>query len=330
MANNSIAIRRKTVEVENPKYKFKSCEGCSFYECELIDGYMLYKKNNPTALSFSYAPSGVEIDCCMRRWNQINCGSSRVSDGIGDCFKISMMHDYKLDGYRIEVDEDNRIGDRALGKWKPTQPVFISAQMGAGKNYFIENVLLEHVRDLNHSNRIRKKVLLLSNRLALSLQIRDRLNQGDYYKEQDEEQEIHPWKPDADVMSYQSFLNNLDRLRVVQGNQDKKAPHYIYIICDEAHFFTSDAMFNPNTERILTGVITTFQNAIRVYMSATPYECVDYIMDRERDYTTIPDAYFPTLSFYHFKHDYSYLDIKYFSDIDGIKGVVEKSGSKIG
>ena len=54
-------------------------------------------------------------------------------------------------------------------KWTPTTPVFISAQTGAGKNTFIEKVLIEKMVPR------KTKVLILSNRIALGRQEKGRL-----------------------------------------------------------------------------------------------------------------------------------------------------------
>lgn len=77
------------------------------------------------------------------------------------------------------------------------------------------------------------------------------------------------------------------------------------MICDEAHFFTSDAMFNPYTQEILSFIVVLFKKAIRIYMTATPYECLQYICEHEE---------YPPV-FYHFQRDYSYLNVKAYSEI---------------
>ena len=69
--------------------------------------------------------------------NQIECGRKRVSEGIGD-------------HYKIETNYDGTIKENIEDRWEPIQPVFISAQTGQGKNFFIENTLIPYVRELNH------------------------------------------------------------------------------------------------------------------------------------------------------------------------------------
>ena len=123
------------------------------------------------------------------------------------------------------------------------------------------------------------------------------------------------------IISYQSILNRVDDLK---GKQERKTSRYIFVVCDEAHFFTSDAMFNPDTDKILTSIVSIFSDAIRIYMSATPYECMNYITEYEH-------KYFPQSQqgvFYHFKRDYSYLDVRYYSVYEKLKNIIVNSGDE--
>jgi len=63
-------------------------------------------------------------------WYNVECGTRNVTDGIGDHYKVNTIKDYKIDGYRVKREKDNRIGDKAVNRWEPSQPVFISAQTG--------------------------------------------------------------------------------------------------------------------------------------------------------------------------------------------------------
>ena len=211
------------------------------------------------------------------------------------------------------------------------QPVFISAQTGKGKNYFIENTLIPYVRELNYKEKTSYKILILSNRLALKQQIKNRIENGNNDlddKENGEEGKTYPYKEVADVMTYQSLLH-------YKRNLKKKPDKYIFVICDEAHFFTSDAMFNPHTYQILETIVQLFQKAVRVYMSATPYECLEYIIkceDEERERLNIKkhgwdqSKYkYGKMVFYHFERDYSYLDTKTYSSISELYDEIVES-----
>lgn len=131
-------------------------------------------------------------------------------------------------------------------------------------------------------------------------------------------------------MTYQGLLRLEKRLEKKQKDANSR---YIYVICDEAHFFTSDAMFNPHTAKILSAIVRLFQDAIRVYMSATPYECLEYIIEEEDDYKrnylnwNKPQHKWVTgsIAFYHFRRDYGYLDVKTYSEFEELYEVIVKS-----
>ena len=311
-------------DTEKEKYEFSQCEFCDLYPCELISGYTLYRKNNPNSDSLSYNPKEQNYSCVMGGGLvRVKCDSGYVSDGIGDAFKINIIeaHDKKSGDLYSKVEEtsDRMKVDRTIGRWEPTQPVFISAQTGSGKNHFIEKTLLPYIRKLNHAKNTNHRILILSNRIALRLQIQDRLKTGNIFPDF-EDATVYSLGEYADVMMYQGFQN---KVGYYKKQQQSSKSSFIFVICDEAHFFTSDAMFNPYTEKILSAVVNTFQKAIRIFMSATPYECLDYIMKCESNYTTAPNGYLPPPVLYHFKRDYSYLDIKYYSSFDELKGIIE-------
>jgi len=284
------------------------CERCDlFSKCELIAEHRLLVERYP-----NYPLVDIPCYCrqdrmsckLMNHYLIEHCGRQYVSDGIGDDFKIT------TNGFNFEIESN---------KWKPQHPVFISAQTGLGKNFFIENKVLEYVRNLNLENRTDHKVLIVSNRLALQRQMSSRLhNQPDDIHDQ-----IFPYKKFedvADVMTYQGLWKQAESL---QNKQANKFSRYIYIICDEAHFFTSDATFNPETDMILSEIVTTFADVIRIYMSATPYECLQYINKYEGKYRQSEMGIC-----YHFERNYDYLDIKYYSNDDELKLLIAGSEDK--
>lgn len=319
---------------------FKFCEGCEIYPCELIPEFLQYRSRHGITYQttgrmkvlpdddesvchleitmpydhtdgsyeerVSYDVEEAGDRCSMRYINGFEgekkeCGRRRVSEGLGDAYKIEMNHEWKI---RKDLE----------GIWNHTKPVFISAQTGQGKNYFIENILLKYVRSLNHNNVTVQKVLILSNRRVLKRQIQERLREknGDSI----EAAEAY-FGVDADIMTYQELLQREDYIKNRQSNERSK---YIFVVCDEAHFFSSDAMFNPHTKKILEKIVLLFKKAVRIYMSATPYSCLKYIHEEERK---LPKH--NLMMFYHFKRDYSYLDTKVFSDFEELNKVIVDS-----
>jgi len=321
---------------EKEQYKFQVCRYCNFYPCELVKRKaclsedMLCEQDSSAVIvraimavdECSITPSNdivataeviedqaglydnsfTNTSCTMKMLtDQVECGNKRISEGIGDHYKI------EIDPY------SGMIISSVTDRWEPSQPVFISAQTGQGKNYFIENTLLPYVRELNIRNNLKQKVLILSNRLALKRQVESHLDC-------DPDEEKIPYGEFADVMTYQAFCKLAKNL---ESRQKKTADKYIFVICDEAHFFTSDAMFNPHTGRILESIVKIFKKSIRVYMSATPYECLEYILDEE-----YAQEKHQMMVFYHFSRDYSYFDVKAYSEFDELKDIVTKSVCK--
>lgn len=213
------------------------------------------------------------------------CNNYYVSDGIGDGYK----------------------------HWESPKPVFISAQTGRGKNSFIEDVLIPYIKDLNYRENQKKEILILSNRIALNAQLRNRIEHTGVAK----------------VLLYQGFLSFLDYNQYLEK--------YKYVVCDECHFFTSDANFNPNTALILEKIIMNFQNSIRIYMSSTFNDCLQYIFEFEKRIHKLfnpkilekknkvlpPDNL--NFLYYQFERDYSYIDIKYYSDYMDLKDIIIES-----
>ncbi|MDE7330888.1 MAG: DEAD/DEAH box helicase family protein [Lachnospiraceae bacterium] len=276
----------------------------------------------------SYDQSKLENRCVIKRnfVCQVECGRKNVTDGIGDHYKIEITEKLKKDG----LGWKKTIKEGTTDRWEPLQPVFISAQTGQGKNYFIENTLIPYVRDLNYREKTDYKILIFSNRLALKQQIKNRIdgNTDLDNEENSEEGKIYPYKEVVEVMTYQSLMRK-------EGYLEKVHSKYVYVICDEAHFFTSDAMFNPHTQKILETIVRLFQNAVRVYMSATPYECLEHIIKCEEEEQTRLNYKqhgeeqrkwkIGTMIFYHFKRDYSYLDIKTYSLINELYDEIVES-----
>ena len=210
-----------------------------------------------------------------------------MSDG-----KINM--DFHFDDKKRYLDaflEDE------IDKWSPERPVIISAQTGAGKNHFIQKTLLPKLIDENPTQN--NLMLILSNRIALNRQTKHKLAEllVEYKHESKYLEEIREfYTPEGidkifinlDVVTVCSYHQLYERcIRPVRRIND---PNFVlsidiskfkYIICDECHFFTSDASFNKDTYRILKEIVSKGQNAIRIYMSATPEVAVEGILREE-------------------------------------------------
>lgn len=156
-------------------------------------------------------------------------------------------------------------------RWNILTPVFISAQTGTGKNTFVKENLLTRVYFDNVRNSLNKRILLLSNRVALNRQ--SKYKYAEYIRE---------------LTGDSSYIENFERYTVdgideyvdfgviticsyqqLYGRKLLDSNEYDYIICDECHFFTSDATFNIETDKILDYIVTKGKNSVRIYMTAT-------------------------------------------------------------
>lgn len=166
-------------------------------------------------------------------------------------------------------------------EWIPATPVIISAQTGSGKNYFVENVLLPYAYNKN------AKILYLSNRVALNRQekfnlircIGKYISKSNEKKFNDDLKQLSEYGLDKlydfgciDVLSYQSLLPK------IRANEIKPED-FKYVVIDEAHFFVADAKFNEYTDKILEKILSAFQTAIKIFMTATPDEIKPLILN---------------------------------------------------
>ncbi len=123
--------------------------------------------------------------------------------------------------------------------WKNTDIITISAGTGAGKSYFIKNILYAFAKQNN------KKILMLIHRVNCVEQFRKEI--------------IRDNKTDViDIKTYQSLENK----RFFDFSE------YEYIVCDEFHYFLSDAAFNITTD-ISLDIILSQNKTTRILMSAT-------------------------------------------------------------
>ena len=140
-----------------------------------------------------------------------------------------------------------RISDIISGEqirgWKDGSVITIKAGTGRGKSYFVKNELYECAKNEG------KKILMLIHRVNCVNQFK---------------QEIHRDNKDdiIDIMTYQS----LDYMHSIGETFDFSG--YEYIVCDEFHYFMSDAAFNRTTDISLNAILGQ-TDCIRIFMSAT-------------------------------------------------------------
>ena len=130
-----------------------------------------------------------------------------------------------------------------IEKWSLGDIVTIDANTGAGKSYFIKNVLYEYAKSKG------QRILMLVHRKNCKYQFLDELETNN--------------KTDIiDLRTYQSIENK--ELR--KSNCDLS--QYQYIVSDEFHYFMSDSSFNTITDISLNKILEA-SNSTRIFMSAT-------------------------------------------------------------
>lgn len=150
---------------------------------------------------------------------------------------------------RVRVTD--KITEKNIATWNPEQPVIITAGTGVGKSYFIKNILYKYAKADN------QRILMLIHRKLCVEQFRMEIKEDG--------------KSDViEIMTYQKLEKN------EMYEIDLKLQQYKYIVCDEFHYFISDASFN-NTTDISFKKITGMNDAIKIFMSATGENVEEYI-----------------------------------------------------
>lgn len=158
--------------------------------------------------------------------------------------------------------------------WTPSSPVMLDFPTGTGKNYFVTQVVVPRAIAED------KNVLILSNRVALSVQ-----------------QKLSMMKPDDPrriCLTPEGIrrLEDLGNVRVLTYQRlaalirDTGNKEWIrnlkYVIADEAHFFVADAKFNTDCGYLLKLVTSRFCHAVRLYLTATSWDILFPLCEAEK------------------------------------------------
>ena len=131
--------------------------------------------------------------------------------------------------------------------------ITIEAGTGAGKSYFIKNILYDLCKQNNN-----KKILMLVHRVNC--------------KEQFQKEIERDSKTDTiRIMTYQKIESMVHNYKTQFDFSE-----YDYIVCDEFHYFLSDASFNITTDISLNEILSQ-NNTTRIFMSATGDHMKRYI-----------------------------------------------------
>lgn len=150
---------------------------------------------------------------------------------------------------RVRVTD--KITEKDIETWVPEQPVIITAGTGVGKSYFVKNGLYKYAKAES-----RKILMLIHRKLCVE--------QFEMEIEEDGKNDV------IEIMTYQKLETN------EMYENDLKLSQYKYIVCDEFHYFISDARFSNTTDISFKKIINT-QNSIKIFMSATGENVEEYI-----------------------------------------------------
>ena len=183
------------------------------------------------------------------------------------------------------------IGMDDIKTWTAKNIIIISAGTGRGKSYFIKNSLYQYAKENG------KKILFLIHRSNCAVQFKNEI-------ESDKKDDV------IDIFTYQKIEYDI-------LNYDKHIDYrqYAYIVCDEFHYFISDADFNKTTDVSFMEIMRQ-RNCIKIFMSATGEDVENYLSDNYKQkvckYELMPDySYVSTLTFFSQYEDMEYLAEKF-------------------
>lgn len=216
--------------------------------------------------------------------------------------------------------------------WIHQNAIFICAQPGRGKTTFVRDVIIEQ------AVRTGENVLLLSSRTANSLQqkrmIAKQLQTMELLEDLTERGlQKHTDFGHVKICTYQGVSALLN-----DRSQEKWLRNVKYVVFDECQYFAVDSLFNAHAGYTLRELVHTFSNAIRIYMTATPYDVQYTIAQAEQhDYDSKEDfvknqRWFTCnryIRYYNFLGDYSSYKVEFFTDYSKfIPEIIEKPEEK--
>ena len=224
------------------------------------------------------------------------------------------------------------ITDDEVATWRPNEVVFLSAQTGAGKTSFIPDHIVRRVEAINRKFNKDERVLVISNRVALNRQIKRAVAQK-LLEITQAEKYVAAIKKDLTPSGLDGKTDfGLVQIHSYQGITANTITKYDYryIICDECHFFTSDATFNRNVDSILKSIIYNGGTATRIYISATPEVVFEPIVRKEKKaQKELKKRPHPlVVKYYDMLRDYSYLSVNILDSEDDLVDILASQSER--
>lgn len=251
-----------------------------------------------------------------------------------------------MNGKKLNLKWVSEIIGEDYKLWNNGDIITIQAQTGTGKTFFItgnkdEKGLIDRIGN--------KSLVYICNRVELKRQVKlDLLKKFDeLYKIEgsNDNENIKPIKyenkeyiidydkldsinkvKNVTVVSYHAIANG--ELDNIYYGHDNNLHNFDYIVCDECHFFLTDADFNNKTELVFFNNIREhYPNSIRIFISATMDEIYPAI---EAAYENIKENEYENIQLwnqYTTGIDYSYCNVKYFTDILDISNLIKNDNT---
>ncbi|MCR1848274.1 DEAD/DEAH box helicase family protein [Paeniclostridium sordellii] len=251
-----------------------------------------------------------------------------------------------MNGKKLNLKWVSEIIGEDYKLWNKGDIVTINAQTGTGKTFFITG----NKDDKGLIDRIGNRSLIyICNRVELKRQVKlDLLKKFDelYKIEADKDSEnVKPieYENEEYIVDYDK-LDNLDKVKNVTvtayhnianreldniyHGQDNNLHNFDYIVCDECHFFLTDADFNNKTELVFFNNIREYYpNSIRIFISATMGEIYPTIEAAYENIKENEDENIKLWNKYTTGIDYSYCNVKYFAYIEDIYNLIKNDNT---
>ena len=251
----------------------------------------------------------------------------KVSIGtpLDDSFQPKFYHTRKMPYKRV----GEAIGEE-FNDWVPWVPVLINAPTGLGKTTFVNDALIKKAISCN------RNVLILNNRVGLTLQqkhkiikILGRTDDKEYTPEGLRKKEDFG---QIRIMTYHRLLSFLS-----DDSNTEWCDNLMYVVMDEAHFFVADSLFNEKCDSFQSLIARKFRNAIRVYLTATPYDSLYSLASiEESNYNRFVDFFSNPLYkyererymiHYKFERDYSNYNLNFFTQLEELIPKIEDTST---
>ena len=228
--------------------------------------------------------------------------------------------------YRCNTDSIKEALEAEVPYWHYCNAVFIDAPPGKGKTSFVYEVLIPMAVQMG------KNIVICANRVALSIQMKqdvmeltDSPLQGRLTDKGIRDTDIFE---NVAVVSYHRLNNFLENTA-----NEAWLKNVMFVVADECHYFTADSSFNAFTGYHLRLISKYFARAVRIFMTATSWDVLQPLADAEKGISYLAERIsgrLPNRTIYRYwwPQDYTHVDLRFFENLEGIKGMITQSSEK--